>query len=109
MATGAFVRACKAERDALLASYADPDGGTAVGQHLRAAGLSDEQRREVFAALDLALTDAFYALLMGLAGAGSLGDTQQHYRLADERGRPIAPNGDADLEATAFELFQDED
>lgn len=109
MATEAFVRACKAERDALLASYADPDRGTVVGQHLRAAELSEGQRRKVVAALDVALTDAFYALLMGLASAGSLGGMQQRYRLADEGGRPIAPNSDADLEATAFELFQEGD
>jgi hypothetical protein len=106
MTTREFVEACKEERDALLALYANPASGSAVGVHLKVANLTEQQRGEVIAALDVALTDAFYTLLMGLAGAGSLGGTQQIYQLFDEHSRPISRAGKGDLEALAFELFQ---
>jgi hypothetical protein len=73
MSAQTFVKACKNERDAMLALYADGCPQTAVSKHLEAANLTQNQRTEVIAALDLALTDAFYTVLMGLAGAGSLG------------------------------------
>jgi hypothetical protein len=104
--TREFVKACKEERDALLAIYTDPDSGSAVSVHLSAADLAAEQRKEIIAALDAALTDAFYVMLMGLAGAASLGGAQQEYRLADEAGQAISPSGDADLEMLAYEVFQ---
>lgn len=106
MSTTKFVEACKAERDALLAIYTDPTAQSAVGQHLEVARLTAEQKLEVIAALDAALTDAFYTMLMGLSGAASFGGVQQEYRLTDEGGRPISPSGDADLEAIAYQLFQ---
>lgn len=101
-----FVQACKEERDALLALYAEQGSGSAVSDHLDAANLTQQQRIEVIAALDIALTDTFYTLLMGLAGACSLGASQQEYRLLDEHSRPISPAADGDLEALAFEIFQ---
>lgn len=77
-----------------------------MSAHLDAANLTQEQRAEVIAALDVALTDAFYVLLMGLAGSGSLGGSQQEYRILDEHLRPISPAGDGGLETLAFEIFQ---
>lgn len=106
MTTREFVEACKAERDTLLARYAEQGSGSTVSAHLDAADLSQKQRADVIAALDIALTDTFYTLLMGLAGAGSLGGSQQEYGLSDERSQPISPTGDGDLEALAFEIFQ---
>ncbi|WCM25442.1 hypothetical protein NDN01_15410 [Sphingomonas sp. QA11] len=108
MAAREFVKACKEERDTLLALYADQNLGSAVGAHLDAAKLTQQQRAEVIAALDTALTDTFYTLLMGLAGAGTLGGSQQVYRLSDEHSRPITLSGNDDLEALAFEIFQSE-
>ena len=66
MATREFVQACKKERDALMALYADRSSGSVVGAHLDAAQLTPPQRIEVLAALNVALTDTFYTLLMGL-------------------------------------------
>ena len=109
MTTQDFVKACKEERDALLTLYADQGARSAVGAHLEAAELTLLQRTEVLAALDVALTDAFYLLLMGLAGAGSLGNVQQVYRLLDQQGRLITPSADADLEAVAYEFFQSDE
>src|SRR5215813_76572 len=96
--TRAFVEACKRERDAMLAQYGDPDSGSAVSIRLTAAKLDARQRRDVLAAIDVALTDAYYTMLLGLTGASSLGGIQQQYRLADESGHTLSPSGDADLE-----------
>ena len=73
-----FVPLCKEERDALFATYSSPGANSTVSRQLELAALEPEQRRAVLAAIDLALTDAFYTLLMGLSGAASLGGV---YRL----------------------------
>ncbi len=90
----------------MFASYAAEKPETSVGALLGKAGLSESQRQSVLAALDTALTDAFYTLLLGLDGAASLGGTQQSYRLQDDAGRVIS-NGDGALEEVAFEIFQE--
>jgi hypothetical protein len=101
-----FVLALREERDAMLASYIAPEPSTEVGTLLQQAGLTDAQRESVIAALDAALTDAFYTILLGLDGAASLGGTQQCYRLQDEAGAVIS-DGNGELEAAAFELLQE--
>lgn len=100
-----FATSCKLERDAMLAEYVDPRGSSAVTGHLNAAGLSSIQREHVVKALDLALTDAFYTMLMALDGAASLGGKQQTYRVVDGNGDTVAC-GDGDLESAAFSALQ---
>lgn len=85
--------------------FSDAEASSVVAKHLVAAQLSPKQRCEVIAALDVALTDTFYTLLMGLAGEASLGGKQQTYRLSDENGEPISPSEHADLGDLAFEVF----
>ena len=99
-----FAQAIREERDALLSLFADPAGTTLVASHLTAASLSPSQRKEVLAAIDAALTDAFYTLLLGLDDCASLGDVQQAFLLSDESGLVIS-NGDGRLEAAAWEAF----
>ncbi len=101
-----FVEGIKKERDAIFASYADRDRETRVGALLAQANLSESQREAVLAALDTALTDAFYTVLLGLDGAASLGGRQQSYQIQDEDGHLVS-SGDGELEALAFELFQE--
>jgi len=101
-----FVLALKRERDAMLAAYLAAESGSQVGLLLRQAGLSDSQREIVHAALDAALTDAYYTILLGLDGAAALGGVQQSYRIADEAGNVVS-EGDGELEAAAFEIFQE--
>jgi hypothetical protein len=101
-----FVAALRQERDALLAGYAAPEPTSHVGALLAQANLTDAQRESAVAALDTALTDAFYTILLGLDGAAPLGGTQRSYRLLDENGAIISA-GDGALEALAYELFQD--
>ena len=73
---------------------------------LHQAGLSDSQRKSVHAALGTTLADAFYTILLGVDGAAALGGLQQSYRIEDEGGNVISA-GDGDLEAAAFEVFQE--
>jgi len=68
-----FVAAFKDERDSMLDAYVSPDPQTLVGRLLADAALNDEQKRKVFAALDTALTDAFYSILFFLDGAAGFG------------------------------------
>jgi len=101
-----FAQAVRDERDTLLSSFANPSGGTAVGAHLLAANLSSSQQEEVLAAIDAALTDAFYTLLLALDGSASLGGAQQSFLVSDENGGVIA-NGDGRLEAAAWNVFHE--
>lgn len=101
-----FVLALREERDAMLASYTTPEPITHVGTLLQQASLTAAQRQTVIAAVDSALTDAFYTILLGLDGAASLGGTQQSYRVQDEAGTIIS-DGNGELEAMAYELLQE--
>ena len=100
-----FVLAWKRECEAMLDSYRAPEPTTQVGTLLAQAGLSNSQRDIVHSALNVALTDAFYTILLGLDGAASLGGLQQSYRIEDEAGNVIS-EGNGELEAAAFEVFQ---
>ncbi|MBB4152701.1 hypothetical protein GGQ80_000577 [Sphingomonas jinjuensis] len=92
------------ERDALLYTFANPQGGSAVADRLAAANLTSLQRIEVLAAIDAALSEAFYTLLRALDGSASLGGCQQAFKLNGEGGEIIA-DGDGRLEAAAWETF----
>jgi hypothetical protein len=100
-----FVGALKRERDSLLATYLTPEPASEVGALLAQAGLDSRQRESVHAALDAALTDAFYTILLGLDGAASIGGIQQRYRIEDESGA-IVSEGNGELEGAAYEAFQ---
>ena len=100
-----FADACREERDLMLANYSDATGGSAVAQLLTAAKLSPEQRSQVVSALDAALTDAFYTMLLAIDGSASLGREQQSFILTDGEGNVVA-NGDGGLEAAAWEALQ---
>ncbi|MCR5871576.1 MULTISPECIES: hypothetical protein [unclassified Sphingomonas] len=99
-----FAAACREKRDTLLSSFADLSGGSAVAAHLAAANLTQSQRKQVFAAIDAALTDTFYTLLLALDGSASLAGNQHTFVLIDETGNTIA-NGDGRLEAAAWAAF----
>ena len=103
-----FVEACKREHDAGLARYLEGKrDGSAVAHHLHQAGLTEEQRTHVSAALRDALTDTYYTILLGLDGCASLGDVQQRYRLYDQAGELISEDDGGNLESYAYEVFQE--
>ena len=88
----------------MFASYSDPSDRTEVTAFIERASPTSEQRKLIFPALDAALTDAFYTMLLALDGAASLGDNQQTYTLRDELGNVVSA-GDGALEAAAWEAF----
>ena len=89
----------------MLADYANASGQSAVVALLAEANLSQEQKGLVVSAIDTALTDAFYTVLLAIDGSASLGQTQQSFILTDSDGNMIA-NGDGRLEAAAWEALQ---
>lgn len=99
-----FALAVRMERDALLSAFANPEGGSAVAVRLAAADLTPIQRTEALAAIEAAVSDAFYTLLLALDGSASLGGSQQAFKLNGEGGEIIA-DGDGRLEAAAWEEF----
>ncbi|CUR47581.1 hypothetical protein BN2364_3140 [Alloalcanivorax xenomutans] len=53
--------------------------------------------------MDVALTDVFYTLLLGLDGSAGIGGIQEAYTIRDEQGNTLSGNGE--LEAAAYEQF----
>ena len=102
---GEFVAAMKEERDSMLSLYVSPEPTTHVGILLADAGLTEDQKHKVVAALDSALTDAFYSILLGLDGAGALGSLeQQSFTITGEDGHVVSA-GRGDLEELAYDAF----
>lgn len=77
----AFVEACKAERDTVLPLYVGQGSGSVVSAHLDLAKLTQQQRVDVIATLNITVTDTFYTLLIGPVGALFSGGSQQDYPL----------------------------
>lgn len=104
MGSKEFALAVREERDVLLSTFTDPAAGSAVATHLIAANLTSNQRIEALAAIEAAVTDTLYSLLLALDGSAFLGGRQQSFVLSGEGGEIIA-NGDGRLEAAAWDAF----
>ena len=101
-----FARAVAAEKDALLKEYFAPRSTSAVAERIRALKLTPSQRRRLRGAIDGALTDLSYTLLVALDGEARLGTLpQQEFGLFDEGGRRLTGG---ELEAAAWEVFHGE-
>lgn len=96
-----FVALWKAEKCLVLQELRLGTG--AAAQQFRALGLDAGQSRQLWDAMDIALTDVFYTLLLGLDGAASIGGEQHDYQLREEGGTLIS--GAGEIEAEAFEQF----
>lgn len=92
----------------LLASFMDSHDGSEVAAQINALQLTPTQHTQLREILDSALRDTMYTLLLGLDGAGSIGEgEQQTYTLQDESGNVISECGE--LEAAAWEAFHGQD
>jgi hypothetical protein len=98
-----FVAGWRREKEALLKQFTDHASGSEVVRLMSQAKLSALQSELVAKALDAALTDAFYTLLLGLDGAASIGGVQTSHQLCDDKGVAVAKPGE--LEAAAWEHF----
>ncbi len=99
-----FVARWKREKESYLAFVQSGDG--LAGKQFAALGLPPDQQAQLWAALDTALTDVFYTLLLGLDGCAQIGGVQETFRIHDEAGNVISESGD--LETEAYEQFQAE-
>ena len=98
-----FVACWKNERDRFLATYLNETKETAVSTKIASLNLDANQLPIMRDVVNGILTDAFYTLLLGLAGAASIGGVQQAYQIRDEHSNLIS--GSCELEAEAWEQF----
>jgi len=107
MDTEEFVRSFRSEKDQLLRTFMADPPDSAVALHIQKMGLGDEQRVHLGKALDQALTDAFYTILLGLDGCCRIGNAkQQSFKIQSEEGFDISGNG-GEIEALAYQYFQE--
>ncbi|MCH2231776.1 MAG: hypothetical protein MK105_15690 [Crocinitomicaceae bacterium] len=107
MNTKEFVIAFKELQMDLLEEYKDPASMSAVKLKINQLGLDHAQNEKLNQILDNVLTDALYTVLLGLDGAARIGSRQERYKIEDEFGELIT-TPDGQLEAVAFEVFQEE-
>ena len=84
-----FARLWHNEKGQLLANFLNTGSGSAVAARIDALGLSPAQASGLRRALDLALTDTMYTLLLGLDGGASIGGRQETYSLYAESGERL--------------------
>jgi hypothetical protein len=95
-----FVANWDALRAELLAAFTAPDAASEVAAKVRAMGLSAEQSVQMQGILDTVIKDTMVALLLGLDGEASIGDSQQAFTITDEDGTVIQG-----IEQAAWERF----
>lgn len=102
-----FVQCFRREKDDLLRSYLDSSSGSLVATQLAELSCTSEQLSAIRGILDIALTDTFYTVLLGLDGCASLGGVQQSYHVRDEHGAVLC-TGDGTIEGLAHDYFHDD-
>jgi hypothetical protein len=95
-----FVANWDALRAELLAAFTAPDAASEVAAKVRAMGLSAEQSVQMQGILDTVIKGTMVALLLGLDGEASIGDSQQAFTITDEDGTVIQG-----IEEAAWERF----
>lgn len=98
-----FVENWRKEKDILVATFTNPDSGTAAAQILTGLDLTKEQEAGVARFVNEVLTDTFYTLLLGLDGAARIGGAQEQFFILTNSGEPVASPGE--LEAAAWDHF----
>ena len=82
-----------------------PKYPSAVNTKIKEMALSSTQQEQLKDVIDTLLTDVFYSVLLGLDGENSIGNTQQTYKIYDEKGNLISDCGE--LEVSAYEYFHE--
>lgn len=101
-----FVKYWKVEKEDSVALYTSGHQETEVSALIEKMKLSVEQKEIMASILDTVLTDAYYSLLVGLDGCGSIGGMQQAFKITDESGNVVSECGE--IEAEAWEQFHGE-
>ena len=104
MNTEDFVKGVHQTKEEIVNSYFDTTIETYVGELIKSLDLNTEQLRTLKQVIDATLIDGFYSLLVGIQGGSSIGyNTQQEYKLFDEKGNSLTDN----IGGLAFEYFQE--
>ncbi len=104
MTTEEFVKGFYQEKQDIMDMYFEENNKTAVNTLLKSMNLSEEQYRILKKAFDIAFTDIFYSILLGLEGSASIGGIQETYDLRDEKGNQL---NNGDIGGIAYEYFQE--
>ncbi|MCP3653606.1 MULTISPECIES: hypothetical protein [Herbaspirillum] len=103
MKTEDFVSAWAREKDSFVQMFTNVDEECMVSTLLKSMELSPQQQEIFTKLMDTALSDVFYALLLGLDGAASIGGTQHTFSILGEGNLPIGASGE--IEAVAWRHF----
>lgn len=107
MTSEEFVQCFRSEKDDLLRAYFDSLSGSVIATRITELARTPEQLSAMREILDIALTDTFYTILLGLDGCASLGGVQQNYHIRDENGDVVC-TGDGTIEGLAYASFHDD-
>ncbi|WP_415327532.1 hypothetical protein [Chryseobacterium sp. MMS23-Vi53] len=107
MTTEQFVKNFYQEKQHILHSSFDnqSEHRTLVSTKIEELSLNKIQTEKLKEIVSDLLTDTFYTILLGLDGAGSIGDSQESFKIFDEDDNLISESGD--LEGLAYEYFHE--
>jgi len=100
-----FVKGFFLEKTKSLDLYFETNNKSGVAQAselIKELELSPEKQIKLKEIIDMVLTDTFYTVLLGLDGATQIGNTQELYKLYDEKGNELIGG---DIESLAWEYF----
>lgn len=100
-----FVKNFYLKRQSDLALYFNSENKTYVGKLLRSLNLDEKQFETMREIVNAILTDTYYSTLLGLDGAGSIGEIQEQFTISSEEGIEISENGS--IEGSAYAYFHD--
>ncbi|MFJ1365261.1 hypothetical protein ACILDU_02295 [Capnocytophaga canimorsus] len=98
-----FVALCFQEKESTLQEYFNTGSQTKVSKIINALIKSGMQKNDLYALVDLILSETYYTLLLGLDGEASLGNKQVGYKIFDEKGNLLNERGE--IEVAAFKHF----
>ena len=101
-----FVKLCYEEKESILKEYFREESESAVAEKVRNLIQSGTSKKALFELIDSVMTENYYALLLGLDGAASLGGKQISYQIYDEDG--VLLNECGEIEKNAFNFFMEE-
>ncbi|MGE8552568.1 MAG: hypothetical protein ACN6OB_01380 [Chryseobacterium jejuense] len=108
MTTEEFVKNFYLEKQDILHSAFEnrSDYKTLVSTKIEELNLNETQTEQLKDIISALLTDTFYTILLGLDGSASIGDSQESFKIYDEKEQLISEGGD--LEGYAYEYFHGE-
>ena len=89
-----FVRRWLNFKKSYLSELKNRRSVSATAQKINMLELTDKQRRLFDSALESALDDIMYSLLLGLDGEAEIGGIQESFTILNENGETVSPCGE---------------